>query len=52
MFGALWRDRRGASLLEYTILIGLIVLASLPLIVYFGGWTNSAWRDFLSGLGL
>jgi Flp pilus assembly pilin Flp len=48
---AIWRDQRGASLLEYTILIGLILLAVLPLIIYLGGWTSTTWTNFLSSLG-
>ena len=47
----LWSDQRGAALLEYTILVGLITLAVLTLIISVGGWTSSTWGNFLTSLG-
>ena len=47
----LWSDQRGAALLEYTILVGLITLAVLTLIISIGGWTSSIWINFLASSG-
>jgi pilus assembly protein Flp/PilA len=47
----LWSDQRGAALLEYTILVGLITLAVLTLIISIGGWTSSTWANFLTSFG-
>ena len=34
------RDRRGAALIEYTLLIGLITLAVLGTVIVTGSWAN------------
>ena len=47
----LWSDQRGAALMEYTLLIGLITLAVLVLIISVGGWTSTTWTNFLAALG-
>jgi pilus assembly protein Flp/PilA len=47
----LWSDQRGAALLEYTILIGLITLAVLTLVISVGGWTSSTWANLLASFG-
>ena len=41
-------DDSGASLLEYSVLIGLILALSIALIVFAGGWANNQWNA-LSG---
>ena len=47
----LWRDRRGAALIEYTLLIGLITLTVLGAVIAAGSWANGIWANFLSSLG-
>lgn len=47
----LWSDQRGAALMEYTLLVGLITLAVLTLIISIGGWTSGIWTNFLAASG-
>ena len=47
----LWRNRRGAALIEYTLLIGLITLTVLGAVIAAGSWANGIWVNFLSSLG-
>ena len=47
----LWRDRRGAALIEYALLIGLITLTVLGAVIATGSWAHGMWGNFLSGLG-
>jgi Flp pilus assembly pilin Flp len=41
------RDQRGASLIEYVLLISLITLIVLGFIIAIGGWANDMWRPIL-----
>lgn len=47
----LWRDRRGAALIDYTLLIGLITLAVLGAVIATASWAHSVWVNFLSSVG-
>ena len=47
----LWRDRHGATLIEYTLLIGLVSLTALGAVIAAGSWANGIWVNFLSSLG-
>ena len=47
----LWRDRRGAALIDYTLLIGLITLTVLGAVIAAGSWAHGVWVNFLSSLG-
>ena len=47
----LWRDRGGAALIEYTLLIGLITVTVLGTVIAAGSWANGIWVNFLSSLG-
>jgi pilus assembly protein Flp/PilA len=40
---ALLRDERGASMVEYSILIGLITAAAIAAIAVIGGKVKTAW---------
>ena len=40
---ALLRDERGASMVEYSILIGIITAAAIATIVVIGGKVKTAW---------
>lgn len=41
--GRLLRDERGAALVEYSILIGLVTAAVIATIVLVGGKVSNAW---------
>ena len=44
----LWKDRRGASLLEYSILIGLIIAVSVGTVTLVGTWMSGRWTALLN----
>ena len=39
----LWSDESGASLLEYSVLVGLIVAGVVVTITGVGAWINTRW---------
>jgi pilus assembly protein Flp/PilA len=39
----LWKDESGASLLEYSVLIGIITAAVIGTVVSVGGWVGEQW---------
>jgi Flp pilus assembly pilin Flp len=50
----LWKDERGASLLEYAVLIGIILAVSVTAVFTVGNWAGGQWKglvDTLSGKG-
>lgn len=49
---ALWRDERGASLLEYSVLIGLITAGVVATITSVGGWVFGKWDALRVSLGV
>jgi pilus assembly protein Flp/PilA len=46
----LWKDESGASLLEYSILIGLITAAVIGTIGDVGGWVSNKWTSLYTTL--
>ena len=46
----LYRDERGASMVEYSILVGLITAAALASIVIVGGYVSGAWSGLAGKL--
>jgi pilus assembly protein Flp/PilA len=46
----LWKDESGASLLEYSILIGLITAAVIGTIGDVGSWVSGKWTSLLTTL--
>jgi Flp pilus assembly pilin Flp len=46
----LWRDESGATLLEYSLLIGLILAVSATAVITVGGWANNKWETLNSVL--
>jgi len=44
-------DERGLETVEYAIIIGLVVAATLLLITQLGGWVAQRFRDLLTDLG-
>ena len=43
-------DERGASLVEYTILIGIISVAAIASIGFVGGWVGDQWQALQDAL--
>ena len=37
------KDEDGAALIEYTVLLGILVVAVIATIVAVGGWVNGQW---------
>jgi len=46
-FVRLARDENGAALVEYTTLIGILVVVITAAILAVGGWMNGMWTTFL-----
>jgi Flp pilus assembly pilin Flp len=46
----LWKDERGASLLEYSVLIGIILAVTITAVVFVGSWTGAQWAELQSKL--
>ena len=36
-------DEQGAALIEYTVLLGILVVAVIAIIVAVGQWVNAQW---------
>jgi pilus assembly protein Flp/PilA len=36
-------DEEGASLVEYTVLLGILLIAVIAIIVAVGQWINTTW---------
>lgn len=49
--GQLLSGESGATLIEYTLLLSLVMLALLALIIVTGGWAVGMWTNFLSAVG-
>jgi pilus assembly protein Flp/PilA len=41
----LWRDQSGASLLEYSVLVGLITAGVIGSVIAVAGWTGTRWGN-------
>jgi pilus assembly protein Flp/PilA len=48
----LWKDERGASLLEYSVLVGLIIAVSGAAVIAVGGWAGNQWTALKSALNI
>lgn len=44
------KDEEGVTMLEYTILIGIITVAVILAVVYAGSWVASQWGVLTSAL--
>jgi Flp pilus assembly pilin Flp len=51
MFRRFWRDRRGATLIEYSMLVALITLLIVMGVAAAGAWAQSMWAHLLPLLG-
>src|ERR1700747_3190840 len=45
-------DEEGAALIEYTVLLGILVVAVIATIVAVGGWVNNQWTALNAKLTL
>jgi pilus assembly protein Flp/PilA len=39
----LGKDEKGAALVEYTVLLGILLIAVIAIIIGVGGWINNHW---------
>jgi pilus assembly protein Flp/PilA len=39
----LWRDEDGASLIEYTVLLGILLVAVIATVGLVGTWVSGQW---------
>jgi Flp pilus assembly pilin Flp len=46
----LWKDERGASLLEYSVLIGIILAITIVAVTFVGNWAGGQWADLQTKL--
>jgi pilus assembly protein Flp/PilA len=46
----LGKDEEGAALIEYTVLLGILVVAVIATIVAVGNWVNGKWTTLNSQL--
>jgi pilus assembly protein Flp/PilA len=43
-------DQEGAALVEYTVLLGVMLVAVIGTIVLVGGWVNTKWTALWTAL--
>jgi pilus assembly protein Flp/PilA len=43
LVGRLARNEHGAALIEYTVIIGILIVAVLGLVIAVGNWVNGIW---------
>ncbi|TIX28937.1 Flp family type IVb pilin [Mesorhizobium sp.] len=43
-------DENGAAMVEYSILIGIIAVASILTVIAIGSWVNHRFTDLCTGL--
>jgi len=46
------RDEDGVTMLEYTILLGIITVAVIAAVVAVGGWVGVQWASLRAALGV
>jgi pilus assembly protein Flp/PilA len=46
----LGKDEDGAALVEYTVLLGIMLVAVISTIVLVGGWVNTKWTALYAAL--
>ena len=39
------KDEKGAALIEYSVLIGIITATVIGLVIAVGDWVNTQWSD-------
>jgi pilus assembly protein Flp/PilA len=43
-------DEEGAALIEYTVLLGIMLVAVIATIVLVGGWISTKWTSLYSAI--
>jgi pilus assembly protein Flp/PilA len=43
-------DEKGAALVEYTVLLGVMLVAVISTIMLVGGWVNTKWAALWTAL--
>jgi pilus assembly protein Flp/PilA len=44
------KDEKGAALIEYTVLLGIMLVAVIATIVFVGSWISGQWTSLSSSL--
>jgi len=44
------RDEEGAALIEYTVLLGIMLVAVIVSIIFVGGWLGGKWTALTAAL--
>lgn len=44
------KDESGAALIEYTVLLGILLVAVIAIIVFVGGWVSGQWSSLSAQL--
>ena len=44
------KDEEGAALIEYTVLLGIMLVAVIAAIVFVGGWIGTQWAALQAAL--
>lgn len=44
------RDEEGAALIEYTVLIGILLVAVIAVITFVGNWILTQWQALSAAL--
>jgi pilus assembly protein Flp/PilA len=50
LFRGLGRDEEGAALIEYTVLLGIMLVAVIATIVLVGAWISGQWTTLQTTL--
>jgi pilus assembly protein Flp/PilA len=50
LLNKLARDEEGAALVEYTVLLGIMLVAVVTTIGLVGGWVNTKWTALWTAL--
>ncbi|MGB3643509.1 MAG: Flp family type IVb pilin [Mesorhizobium sp.] len=48
--GRLAKEEDGAALVEYTVLLGILVVAVIATIIVIGGWVSGQWGSLQDNL--
>lgn len=46
----LGKDEEGAALIEYTVLLGIMLVAVIATIILVGGWISTQWINLQAAL--
>lgn len=44
------KDEEGAALIEYTVLLGIMLVAVIATIILVGGWIGTQWTNLFAAL--